>query len=102
MEKGDIDLLTLLFSVNVTPIQISNLIDELRGPDAGSFMPKHIYEMNQKTKNLHDYVTGLLPEINDAKKSIAKLEQSNINISTYCTMILVYIHVLKAILVKWQ
>ena len=102
MEKGGIDLLTLLFSVKVTPTQISNLIDKLRGPDAGSFMPKHIYDMNWKTENLHDYVTGLLPESNDAKKTIAKLEQSNINMSTYCMMILVYMYVLKAILVKWQ
>ena len=83
MEKGDIDLLTLLFSVNVTPTQISNLIDKLRGPDAGSFMTKHIYDMNQKMENLHDYVTGLLPESKDAEKTISKLEQSNINMSTY-------------------
>jgi hypothetical protein len=35
--------------------------------------------MNQKTEDLHDYVTGLLPESNDAEKTISKLERSNIN-----------------------
>lgn len=79
MQKGDLDLLTLLFSVNVTPTQISHFMEELRGPDAGTFTPKRIYDMNQKTEDLHDYVTGLLPESNDAEKTISKLERSNIN-----------------------
>ncbi len=35
--------------------------------------------MNQKTEELHDFAYGLLPDSNDAKKTIAKLEQSNIN-----------------------
>ncbi len=40
METGDIDILTLLFSVNVTPTQISQIIEQLKGPDAETFMPK--------------------------------------------------------------
>jgi hypothetical protein len=35
--------------------------------------------MNQKTEELHDFANGLLPDMNDAKKTIAKLEQSNVN-----------------------
>ena len=35
--------------------------------------------MNQKTEDRHDYVTGLLPESNDAEKTISKLERRNIN-----------------------
>ena len=40
METGDIDILMLLFSVNVTPTQISQIIEQLKGPEAGTFMPK--------------------------------------------------------------
>ena len=38
-----------------------------------------VYDMNQKTEELHDFATGLLPDSNDAQKTIAKLEQKQIN-----------------------
>ncbi len=54
-------------------------METLRGPQGGTFMPKCVYDMNQKTKELHDFATGLLPDSNDAQKTIAKLEQKQIN-----------------------
>ncbi len=68
METGDIDILTLLFSVNVTPTQISQIMEQLKGPDAGTFMPKRVYDMNKKTEELHVFAYGLLPDSNNAKK----------------------------------
>jgi hypothetical protein len=79
METVDIDILTLLFSVNVTPTQISQIMEQIKGPDAGTFMTKCVYDMNKKTDELHDFVYGLLPDSNDAKKTLVKLERSNIN-----------------------
>jgi hypothetical protein len=79
METGDIDILTLLFSVNVTLTQISRIMEQLNGPDAGTFMPKRVFDMNKKTEELHGFAYGLLPDSNDAEKTLAKLEQSNIN-----------------------
>jgi hypothetical protein len=35
--------------------------------------------MNKKTKELHDFAYGLLPDSNDAEKTLSKLERSNIN-----------------------
>ncbi len=55
METGDIDILTLLFSVNMTPIQISQIMEQLKGLEAGTFMPKQVYNMNKKTEELHDF-----------------------------------------------
>jgi hypothetical protein len=77
--SGEIDLLTLLSDVNVTPTQIAQIMETLRGPQGGTFMPKHVYNMNQKTKKLHDFATGLLPDSNDAQKTITKLEPKQIN-----------------------
>jgi hypothetical protein len=42
-------------------------------------MPKRVYDMNKKTEELHDIVYGLLPDSNDAEKTLSKLERSNIN-----------------------
>ncbi len=44
METGDIDILMLLFNVNVSPSQISQIMEQLKGPEAGTFMPKHVYD----------------------------------------------------------
>jgi hypothetical protein len=79
METGDIDTLTLLFSVNVSPIQISQIMEQLKGPEAGTFMPKRVYDMNEKTEELHDFAYGLLPDSNDAEKTLSKLQRSNTN-----------------------
>ncbi len=35
METGDIALVTLLFSVNVSPIQIAQIMEQVKGPEAG-------------------------------------------------------------------
>ncbi len=79
METGDIDILMPLFSVNVTPNQISQIMEQLKGPKAGTFMPKRVYDMNKKTEELHDFAYGLLPDSNDAEKILSKLERGNIN-----------------------
>jgi hypothetical protein len=79
METGDIDILTLLFSVNVTPTQISQIMEQLKGPESGTFMPKCVYDMNKKTEELHDFGYELLPDSNDAEKTLSKLEGSNIS-----------------------
>ena len=77
--SSEIDLLTLLSDVNVTSLQIAQIMETLRGPQGGTFMPKRVYDMNQKTEELHDFATGLLPDSNDVQKTIAKLEQKQIN-----------------------
>jgi hypothetical protein len=47
----------------------------LKGPEAGTYLPKRIYDMNQKTEQLQDLALGLIPGCSDAKKTIAKLEE---------------------------
>jgi hypothetical protein len=42
-------------------------------------MPKLVYNMNKKTEELHDFAYGLLPDSNDAEKTLSKLERSNIS-----------------------
>jgi hypothetical protein len=79
METGDIDILTLLFSVNVTPTRNFQIMGHLKGPNAGTFMPKSVYDMNKKTKGRHDFAYGLLPDSNDVEKTLSKLKRSNIN-----------------------
>jgi hypothetical protein len=74
MDTGDdVNLLTLLFSVNVSPLQISQIIEQVKGPEAGTYHPKRVYDINQRTEDLKKFALGLLPESNDAVKTIARL-----------------------------
>jgi len=75
MASGDFDLLTLLCSVNVSPMQICQIMEQVKGPEAGTYQPKHVYDINQRTEDLKNFAIGLLPESNDAVKTIAKLER---------------------------
>jgi hypothetical protein len=61
VEQADLDLLSLLFSVNATGVQISQIMQSLKGPEAGTYLPKRIYDMNQKTEQLQDLALGLIP-----------------------------------------
>ena len=79
METGDINILMLLFSVNVTPTQIFQIMEQLKGSEAGTFVLKRVYNMNKKTEDLHDFAYGLLPDSNDVEKTLSKLERNNIN-----------------------
>jgi hypothetical protein len=75
MEQGDLDLISLLVSVNATGLQMSQIMQSLKGPESGTYLPKRMYQMNQKTEQLKDLALGLIPGCSDAKKTIAKLEK---------------------------
>ncbi len=75
MATGDFDLLTLLCSVNVSPMQICQIMEQVKGPEAGTYQPKCEYDINQRTEDLKNFTIGLLPKINDAVKTVAKLER---------------------------
>lgn len=75
LSNGDLDLIQLLFDISATPLQISNFIGALKGDDFGRFIPKRVYDMNQKTEDLQNIALGLVPDSSDAEKTIAKLEK---------------------------
>jgi hypothetical protein len=72
-DTGDIDLLTLLFSVDVSPMQISQIIEQVN--EEGTYHPKCVYDINQRIPDLKKNALGILPESNDAVKMIAQLER---------------------------
>jgi len=41
----------------------------LKGPEAGTYLPKRFYDMNNKTEQLQDLALGLIPGCSDAKKN---------------------------------
>jgi hypothetical protein len=60
--------------MSLTNANISKM-EQVKGPEAGKYTPKHIYDINQRTENLQNFALGLLPKSNDAVKMIAKWER---------------------------
>jgi hypothetical protein len=73
-EEGDIDLILLLFSAHLSPLQITEIMSQLKGNEFGTILPKQVHDMNQKTEELRDLALGLIPDCSDAVKTIAKLK----------------------------
>jgi hypothetical protein len=79
MEVGDIDLISLLFSPHLSPLQITQIISQLKGTEFGTILPKRVYDINQKTEELLNLALGLIPDCSDAVKTIAKLGNEGVN-----------------------
>ncbi len=75
MKQVDLTLLSLLFSINATGGQIQQIMQTLKGPESGTYLPKRIYDMNQKMEQLQDLALGLIPGCSDAIKTFTKLEE---------------------------
>ena len=60
---------------------------------------KTCYNMNEKTEELHDFAYGLLPDSNDAEKTLSKLKEAISTTSISYKTILGCPHVLKVVLV---
>jgi hypothetical protein len=74
MDESDIDVLTLLFSVNVQPFQVSEIMGQMKGSQAGTSSPKRLFNTNKRTEELQNFALGFIADCNDAESSIAKLE----------------------------
>ncbi len=54
MSKQELKLLNVLYDVNVPPSKISTILDTIRDDDRGTFLPKTLFNINEKCRNLID------------------------------------------------
>ncbi len=99
METGDIDILWLPFSVNVTPTQILQIMEQLKGPDAGTFMPKRVYNRIRKLMSLMILHMDCCLIVMMPRKLFQNWKEAISTISISYKMLLSCTHVLKAVLV---
>ena len=53
---------------------IGKIMEHIKGPGFGSFVPKTIYNTNQKSAKMLEIAQGLCDNMTDAEKSLALLE----------------------------
>ena len=60
---------------NVAPSKISEIVSTLEDDDMGTFLPKTIFNINEKCTLLIDIANGILPTCSDAEKTLHYLKQ---------------------------
>ena len=66
--------MNLLYDHNVPPSVKADVIKERNGSDSGTFLPKTIFNINEKCRNLINIAQGIKPSWTDAEKIIRLLE----------------------------
>ena len=54
-------LINVLMDQNITPSKISKIVSTLKDDDMGTFLPKTIFNINEKCRLLIDIANGILP-----------------------------------------
>jgi hypothetical protein len=64
----------LLYDVNVPPSTISKILSSIRNDDVGTFLPKTVFNINEKCRSLVDVANRILPTCSDAEKTLISLQ----------------------------
>jgi len=60
--------------INVAPSKISKIASTLKDDDMGTFLPKTIFNINEKCRSLIDTANGIMPSCTDAEKTLHYLK----------------------------
>jgi hypothetical protein len=69
----ELRLLNVLYDLNIPPSKISTILDTVRDDDRGTFLPKTLFNINEKCRNLIDFANGILPTCSNAEKTLKYL-----------------------------
>jgi predicted transcriptional regulator len=74
LSDAELKLTNLLYNVNVPPSTIAKVLTTLRDDDVGIFLPKTLFNINEKCRSLIDVANGILPTCSDAEKTLILLQ----------------------------
>ncbi len=66
----ELKLTNLLYDVNVPPSTIAKVLTTLRDDDVGTFLPKTLFNINEKCQSIIDVANKILPTCSDAGKTL--------------------------------
>jgi len=74
LNEDDKAFMSLLYNLRASNTMIGRIMEHIKGPGFGSFVPKTIYNMNQKSAKMFEIAQGLRDNMTDAEKTLALLE----------------------------
>ncbi len=70
---------TRRYDINVPPSTIAKVLTTLRDDDVGTFLPKTLFNINEKCRSLIDVANGILPTCSDAEKTMILLQMYDVS-----------------------
>ena len=74
LNEDDKAFMSLLNNLRASNTIIGRIMEHIKGPGLCSFVPKTIYNMNQKSAKMFEIAQGLRDNMTDAEKTLALLE----------------------------
>ncbi len=74
LSDKDKQLINILCDANVPPLKISKIMNAIREDDKGTLIPKTIFNINEKCRQLIDLTNGILSTCTGAEKFLKLLE----------------------------
>jgi hypothetical protein len=74
MSHDELKLTTLLYDINVPLSTIAKVLTTIRDDDVGTFLPKTVFNIDEKCRSLIDVANGILPTCSDAEKTLILLQ----------------------------
>jgi hypothetical protein len=74
LSDAELKLTNLLYDLNLPPSTIAKVLTTLRDDDVGSFLPKTLFNINEKCRSLIDVAKVILPTCSDAEKTLILLQ----------------------------
>jgi hypothetical protein len=74
MSDVELKLTNLLYDVNVPPSTIAKVLITLRDDDVGTFLPKLLFNIHEKSRSLINVANRILLTCSDAEKTLISLQ----------------------------
>jgi hypothetical protein len=85
MSHDELKLTTLLYDLNVPLSTIAKVLTTMQDDDVGTFLPKTVFNINEKCQSLIDVANGILPTCSDAEKLSSYYKCKLVCFTCFCT-----------------
>jgi hypothetical protein len=90
MSHDELKLTTLLYDLNVPPSTIAKVLTNIQDNDVGTFLPKTVFNINEKCRSLIDVANRILPTCSDAEKLSSYYKCKLVRFSCFCITYLLF------------
>jgi len=74
MNDLEMNLLNIMYDATLPPSKISQVMSIVNTDEKGTYLPKTLFNVTEKCRNLKDVANGILPTCLDAEKTIKYLQ----------------------------
>jgi hypothetical protein len=74
MNDLEMNLLNIMYDATLPPSKISQVMLIVNTDEKGTYLPKTLFNVTEKCRNLKDVANGILPTCSDAEKTIKYLQ----------------------------